>query len=73
MINDINQIRLVDLKSLVHQHWSKLTVEDISRLNSGTESLIAILRIRYGYGKAQAEIEISKWLQEVNLHADESD
>jgi len=31
-------------------------------LNGNTEELAGVLQQRYGYGKAQAEIEINAWL-----------
>ncbi len=62
MAIDIDKIRWEELKSDIHLQWSKLTEEDLSRLDGGIDDLIALLRKRYGYGKAQAEIEINKWL-----------
>lgn len=69
MANDIDQVRLSELKNEVQQHWSKLTAEDISRLTGNTDDLIAVLRRRYGYGKAQAEIEIHQWLDNLQPHS----
>lgn len=65
MVNDINQVRLAELKNQIKKHWGKLTDEDLSRLNDGGDELVYLLRRRYGYGKAQAEIEIKNWLHEV--------
>lgn len=65
MTRDIATMKWSDLKYQIHQHWAKLTDDDLSRLNGGAEELIMLLRKRYGYGKAQAEIEISKWLDEI--------
>jgi hypothetical protein len=31
-------------------------------LNGKTDEFVAILRLRYGYGKAQAELEVNNWL-----------
>jgi hypothetical protein len=60
-------IRWSELKSQIRQHWNKLTEDELSGLGSGVDELTSLLRKRYGYGKAQAEIEISKWLHESKL------
>ena len=51
-----------ELKGQVRQQWGKLTDDDLTRLSGKTEELAGVLQQRYGYGKAQAEIEINKWL-----------
>ncbi len=65
MTENTLQIKWSELKSQIHQHWGKLTPDDLSRLNGGMDELTALLRKRYGYGKAQAEIEISRWLHDL--------
>lgn len=59
---DILQGRWREFKGQVRQKWSKLTDDDLTRLNGKTEELAGILQQRYGYARAQAEIEINKWL-----------
>lgn len=59
---DILQIKWFELKSKIHKHWGKLTAEDLAQINGNVEELVRVLRKRYGYGKAQAEIEIGEWL-----------
>ena len=51
-----------ELKGQVRQQWGKLTDDDLTRLSGKTEELAGILQQRYGYARAQAEIEINKWL-----------
>jgi uncharacterized protein YjbJ (UPF0337 family) len=51
-----------ELKGLVRQQWGKLTDDDVTQLSGKTEELAGILQQRYGYGKAQANTEIDKWL-----------
>lgn len=51
-----------ELKGQVQQRWGKLTDDDLARLSGKTEELAGILQQRYGYGKAQAKIEINNWL-----------
>ena len=53
-----------NVKGQVKQRWGKLTDEDVQRLSGTLAELVAILRPCYGYGKAQAEIEINQWLAE---------
>jgi uncharacterized protein YjbJ (UPF0337 family) len=53
-----------ELKSLVKQHWGKLTADDLTRLSGATTELVGVLRQRYGYGQVQAEIEIDQWLRD---------
>ena len=51
-----------ELKGQVRQQWGKLTDDDLAQLSGKTEELVGVLQQRYGYGKAQAEIEINQWL-----------
>jgi uncharacterized protein YjbJ (UPF0337 family) len=53
-----------ELKGQVRQKWGKLTDDDFARLSGKTEELAGILQQRYGYARAQAEIEINKWVVE---------
>lgn len=63
------QIKWSELKSQIHHHWEKLTEDELSRLDGGgLEELTVLLRKHYGYGKAQAEIEINKWLRGLELN-----
>ena len=66
---DLDTLKWSELKSHIHQRWSKLTDEDLSSLNSRTDDFVALLRERYGYGKVQAEIEISNWLDDLESRA----
>ena len=59
---DILQGKWHELKGQVKQQWGKLTDDDITRLSGKTEELAGILQQRYGYGKAQAQLEINNWL-----------
>jgi uncharacterized protein YjbJ (UPF0337 family) len=51
-----------ELRGLVRQKWGKLTDDDFTRLSGRTEELAGVLQQRYGYSKAQAEMEIKNWL-----------
>ena len=52
-----------ELKGQVRQQWGKLTDDDLTRLSGKTEELTVVLQQRYGYGKAQADMEINNWLR----------
>ncbi len=54
------------IKELVRQRWKRITADDLDLIDGNTDELISILRKRYGYGKKQAEIEITSWLSIVN-------
>jgi uncharacterized protein YjbJ (UPF0337 family) len=58
-----------ELKGQVRQQWGKLTDDDMTRLSGKTEELAGVLQQRYGYSKAQAELEIKKWLHDNDLRA----
>jgi uncharacterized protein YjbJ (UPF0337 family) len=53
-----------ELKGKAKQQWGKLTDDDITRMSGRGEELAGLLQQRYGYDKAKAEAEISKWLDE---------
>ena len=65
---DILLGRWHELKGQVRQQWGKLTDNDLTRLSGKTEELAGVLQQRYGYGKAQAEIEINNWLHKHDPH-----
>lgn len=66
------QINWSFLKTRVRKHWGKITEDDLSNISGRPDVLINVLRKRYGYGKAQAEIELSNWLVEQDGHKENS-
>ncbi len=62
---DILQIKWSELKTKIHKHWGKITDDDLAQIDGNSEELVRVLRKRYGYGKAQAEIEIGEWLADL--------
>jgi len=52
-----------ELKGKVRQQWGKLTDDDLTQVSGKAEELAGVLQQRYGYSKAQAEMEITTWLQ----------
>jgi uncharacterized protein YjbJ (UPF0337 family) len=65
---DILQGKWHELKGQVRQQWGKLTDDDLTQLSGKTEELAGVLQQRYGYSKAQAEIEINSWLSARDKH-----
>jgi uncharacterized protein YjbJ (UPF0337 family) len=63
---DILQDEWPALKGQVKLRWGKLTDGDVQRLSGKTEELVEVLQQRYGYGKAQAKIEINQWVSAHN-------
>ena len=59
---DILRDKWSELKGQVKQRWGKLTDDDLQRLSGTTADLVGVLRQRYGYGRAQAIIEIDNWV-----------
>lgn len=53
-----------ELKGKVKQKWGNITDDDVTRVSGRVEELAGVLQQRYGYDKAQAEQEISRWLEE---------
>ena len=61
---DILQDKWPDVKDLVSQKWSQLTVEELAGLSGKEEELASLLRRRYKYGRIQADMEIRNWLRD---------
>ncbi len=59
--DDINT-KWDELKPKLRKRWIRITDADLTQINGNIDELIRTLRKRYGYGKAQAEIEIHQWL-----------
>lgn len=60
---DILHGRWHEIKGKVRHQWGKLTDDDFTKLSGKTEELAGALQQRYGYSRAQAEMEINKWLR----------
>jgi len=57
------------LKGIWHQvkgeakvQWSKLTDDDIARIDGEQEKLVGVIQQRYGYGKERAAEEVDNFL-----------
>ena len=61
---DLLQINWKKLRLKLRKRWGRITDDDMAQINGNAEELVRVLRKRYGYGKAQAEIELDQWLLE---------
>jgi uncharacterized protein YjbJ (UPF0337 family) len=61
---DILEGKWHELKGQVKQQWGKLTDDDLQRLSGKAEELAGVLQQKYGYSKAQADMEITNWLRD---------
>jgi len=61
---DILQSKWPALKDKVQHKWGKLTAEDIAGLSGKAEELASVLRLRYRYGRIEADMEIRNWLRQ---------
>lgn len=57
------QIDWMHFKDKVRNNWVKLTDEDVTRIGGRREQLVARLRARYGFAKAEAEREVEAWMR----------
>ena len=60
---DILQDKWSGLKGQVQQKWSRLTDDDIAGVSGKEEELASVLRLRYRYGRVEADMEIRNWLR----------
>jgi uncharacterized protein YjbJ (UPF0337 family) len=69
---DILQGKWPQIKDQVKVQWDKLTDDDLTQLSGKTDELAGVLRQKYGYGQAQAEIEIIQWVNDHDTAPDVS-
>ena len=53
-------------KGKVMSKWGKLTNDDVESINGKRAELLGLLQSRYGRAKDQAELEIDKWIAQLN-------
>lgn len=56
-----------ELKDKIRPHWKALSDQDIAIVNGHVDSLIDVLRERYGYTPQQAQIEVEHFLNDNGL------
>jgi uncharacterized protein YjbJ (UPF0337 family) len=62
MNSDVFKGKWHQLKGEVKSRWGKLTDDDMDRVEGDTEKLIGRVQERYGYARADAEREVSDFL-----------
>jgi uncharacterized protein YjbJ (UPF0337 family) len=67
---DLLQGKWPELNAQIKQQWGKLTEEDITLLSGKPAELVFLLRQRYGYGQAQAEMEVDNWRHSLGRSSD---
>jgi uncharacterized protein YjbJ (UPF0337 family) len=55
------------IKGKVKQQWGALTDEDLKNIDGSREVLIGVLQEKYSYTRQQAEIEVDRFLQSVEV------
>ena len=60
---DILQAQWPEIKGQVKQQWASLPTMTFSNCMAQPRELAGVLQQRYGYGKAQAKIEINQWVK----------
>jgi len=53
-------------KGKIMSNWGKLTDDDVASINGKRAELLGLLQSRYGHAKEQAELEIDKWIEQLN-------
>jgi uncharacterized protein YjbJ (UPF0337 family) len=69
MNQDIIQGKWKQLKGSLKTKWSKLTNDDLERLDGNHDYLVGKLQERYGYAKDRAEQEIRDFTRSVDRAA----
>jgi uncharacterized protein YjbJ (UPF0337 family) len=49
------------LKGRAKQHWARLTIEDLTRINGRHDRLVCRVRERYGLARKDAERQVKDW------------
>jgi uncharacterized protein YjbJ (UPF0337 family) len=60
MNNDVFETRWKKLRSKAKGWWSKLSDDDLEKVNGKFNLLIRLLQVKYGYTQQQAETEYKK-------------
>ena len=55
------------VRGKVKQWWGKLTDNDLDRISGRYEELVGLIQERYGHTKDQAEKEVNKFIERLNM------
>jgi len=58
--------RWTQLRGRAKQRWSRLTDDDLDRIQGREQELVGRIQERYGKGREQAALEVEGWLDELD-------
>lgn len=64
MNNDMLQARWLEVGGETRKWWSKLTDDDLKRIDGSALRLADALQERYGYTRWHAESQSSRWIRD---------
>jgi uncharacterized protein YjbJ (UPF0337 family) len=64
MASDVLQGRWKQIRGEVRSWWGRLTDDDLDQIQGNREKLTGVLQEKYGYTRAQADMEIERRLKE---------
>ena len=56
-----------EYKGKAKEHWSKLSDDDIGRVEGRRDQLVGLVQQRYGRSREQAEKDLDAWEKEIGL------
>ena len=59
---DVLQSKWFEMKGKVKTKWTRLSDEDLTKINGKHEQLVGVIQTRYGYDRAKAEQEVRDFL-----------
>jgi uncharacterized protein YjbJ (UPF0337 family) len=63
MNTDVLKGKWNQLKGEVKVQWSKLTDDELDRIDGETDKLVGVIQERYGYARQRAADEVNRFLE----------
>ena len=60
---DVLKGKWLQLKGEARRQWGKLTDDDLDQIEGNSEKMVGKLQERYGYARAEAQLEVDKFLK----------
>jgi uncharacterized protein YjbJ (UPF0337 family) len=67
MNRDILAGKWLQVRGQVKQTWGKLTDNDLDRISGYYDELVGLVQERYGYARAQAEKEVTRFIEQYEM------
>ncbi len=64
---DILTGKWTQVRGKAKEWWGKLTDNDLERIHGQFDELVGVVQQRYGYTREQAEKEVDRFINELNL------